>query len=466
MITAAAGTPHGDVRRRLDRARRVCQAWGMKFTPLLAVILCGAVLPVSAEEYLVHTFQRTQLTDKFWSEGATFGDLNRDGKPDIISGPYWYAGADFTKRHEFYPATATFKLKQPDGTERTIAGFEGALGVHNKYSDNFLVFVHDFNSDEWSDILVVGFPGEWTSWYENPKGAPGHWKKHDVFHPTDNESPVFTDLTGDGKPELVCNAKGFLGYAAPDWNNPTAPWQFHAISPDKKFQRFTHGLGVGDVNGDGRLDILEKSGWWEQPASLTGDPVWAYHPFEFTPIGGAQMFAYDVNGDGLNDVITSYAGHGFGLLWYEQVRADGKITFKQHVILSPEQKRVPDPYGVCFSELHALALVDMDGDGLKDLVTGKRFWSHGYEGDPDRNNTAVLYWFKLVRGAGKTAAFVPHQIDDNSGVGTQVVAASVSDSKFPDVVVGNKRGTFYLRHTAKPATRLEWEAAQPKVLKP
>jgi hypothetical protein len=141
MIPVAAGTPHGDVRRRLDRARRVCQAWGMKFTPLFAVILGGAVLAVSAEEYLVHTFQRTQLTDKFWGEGATFGDLNRDGIPDIISGPYWYAGPDFTKRHEFYPATATFKLKQADGTERTVEGFEGALGTQNKYSDNFLVFV-------------------------------------------------------------------------------------------------------------------------------------------------------------------------------------------------------------------------------------------------------------------------------------------------------------------------------------
>ena len=164
------------------------------------------------------------------------------------------------------------------------------------------------------------------------------------------------------------------------------------------------------------------------------------------------MYAYDVNGDGLNDVITSYAAHGFGLVWYEQVRTNGNITFKQHVILSTEQRRVPDKYGVSFTELHALDLVDMDGDGLKDIVTGKRFWSHGHEGDPDRNNAAVLYWFKLVRGPGKITEFVPQLIDDNSGVGTQIVAVPCNNKKYPDVVAGNKRGTFYLQHSARVCT--------------
>jgi len=438
----------------------------MKFPIRLLALWFGAMVSSGGEEYLLHTFKRTQLTDKFWSEGATFGDLNRDGKPDIVSGPYWYAGPDFTQRHEYYPATTTFLRKNSDGTEQTIEGFEGALGAENKYSDNFFAFVHDFNGDQWNDILIIGFPGEWTAWFENPKTQPGHWKKHVVLEATDNESPTFTDLTGDGKPELVCNSHGMFGYAEPDWSQPAAPWKFHPISPDNKYQRFTHGMGVGDVNGDGRKDLLEKSGWWEQPSVLTADPVWAYHKFEFTPIGGAQMYAYDVNGDGLNDVITSYAAHGFGLVWYEQARTNSDITFKQHVILSPEQKRVPDKYGVCFSELHAIDLVDMDGDGVKDLVTGKRFWSHGRTGDPDRNNAAVLYWFQLVRGPNQTAVFIPHLIDDNSGVGTQIIAAPCSNGRYPDVVVGNKRGTFYLQHSTRKVSKSEWESAQPKLAQP
>jgi len=437
----------------------------MKKLPLLfATLLCG-VSASPAKDHLLHTFQKSQLTDKFWCEGATFGDLNRDGKADIISGPFWYEGPDFTKRHEYYPPKATFKFKKADGSEQAIEGFEGALGVNNKYSDNFFAFVHDFNGDKWNDILIVSFPGEWTAWFENPKGREGHWTKHVIFDVTDNESPTFTDLTGDGKPELVCASKGRYGFAKPDWSDPARPWAFHAISPlNTNLQRFTHGMGVGDVNGDGRKDLLEKNGWWEQPKSLAGDPLWPFHPFAFNPNshGGAQMYAYDVNGDKLNDIVTSFAAHGFGLVWYEQVKTGADISFKQHVIMHTEQKRLLNKYGVCFCELHAVDLVDMDGDGLKDIVTGKRFWSHGRMGDPDRDSPAVLYWFKLVRGPDKIVEFVPHQIDDSSGVGTQIVAARCNDRKYPDIVVGNKRGTFYFQHQVKPVSQKEWEAAQPK----
>ena len=438
----------------------------MKTSALLLAVLLSSVLASPAKDRLLHCFKKTQLTDKFWSEGATFGDLNRDGQPDIVSGPFWYEGPDFTKRHEYYPPTATFKLKQADGSERTIEGFEGALGVNNKYSDNFFAFTYDFNKDGWNDILIVSFPGEWTAWFENPKGQEGHWAKHVVFDVTDNESPTFTDITGDGKPELVCATKGQYGFAGPDWSDPTKPWKFHNISPDKKYQRFTHGMGVGDVNGDGRKDLMEKDGWWEQPKSLAGDPLWTFHEFAFNPNshGGAQMYAYDVNGDKLPDVITSFAAHGFGLVWYEQVRNGRETTFKRHTIMSTEQKRVPNEYGVCFCELHAIDLVDVDGDGLKDIVTGKRFWSHGLAGDPDRDNPAVLYWFKLVRGKDKTAKFLPFQIDDASGVGTQVVAMPCSEKRRPDIVVGNKRGTFYFQHQTRKVSQAEWAAAQPKLV--
>jgi hypothetical protein len=431
----------------------------MTHSTMSAALIAGVILTASAAAAQeLHTFKRLQLSDQFWSEGASFGDLNNDGANDVISGPWWWEGPDFQKRHEFYPAKTTFALKLGPMTTITVPGFEGTLGKENKYSDNFFVWTYDFNGDKWRDILVIGFPGTDTSWFENPKGKEGHWVRHKIFDQTDNESPTFTDLTGDGKPELVCITKGQFGYATPDWSDPRKPWVFHAISPNNKYGNFTHGMGVGDVNGDRRLDLIEKNGWWEQPASLAGDPVWTFHP-QPMGTGGAQMHAYDVNGDGLNDVITSLAAHAFGLAWYEQFREGGAIRFREHIIMNATP--ADNPYGVKFSEIHAIDLVDMDGDGLKDIVTGKRFWSHGRTGDPDRNDAAVLYWFKLSR-TGKQVDFVPYLIDSESGVGTQVVAGDINGDTLPDIVVGNKRGTFVHLHEKKTVTPQEWEKAQPK----
>jgi hypothetical protein len=427
--------------------------------PIIAAMFVLGAMSTAAVAQELHTFTRIQLNDQFWSEGASFGDLNHDGVNDIISGPWWWEGPSFTTRHEYYPATTTFQLKLGPMTAITVPGFEGFLGKENKYSNNFFVFVHDFNRDTWNDILVIGFPGQDTSWFENPKGKDGHWVRHKVFDQTDNESPTFADLTGDGKPELVCITKGQYGYAEPDWSDPAKPWTFHAITPHNKYGNFTHGMGLGDINGDGRLDLLEKDGWWEQPASRADDPVWRFHP-QPMGTGGSQMLAYDVNGDGLNDIITALTAHAFGLAWYEQYREAGAIKFREHIVMNKEPK--DNAYGVKFSEIHAIALADMDGDGLKDLVTGKRFWSHGRTGDPDRNDAAVLYWFKLARRADKTVDYIPYLIDNESGVGTQVVAGDINGDGLPDVVVGNKRGTFVHLHQKKTVSREEWEKAQPK----
>ncbi|HWW01040.1 MAG TPA: VCBS repeat-containing protein [Candidatus Acidoferrum sp.] len=420
---------------------------------MFKVLLAAAVLTITpafaGDKGLVHSFKKVQLTDQFWAEGADIGDFNHDGQVDVVSGPFWYEGPDFKKRHEFAPATATFKRKKSDGTEETTPGFEGALGVNNAYSECFLTFAHDFNGDGWDDVIVYGFPGKEVAWYENPKGGEGHWQKHVIFDVLDNESPGFADITGDGKPEILCCSHGYLGYAEADWKNPATPWRFHAVSPKGDYQRFTHGLGYGDINGDGRMDLIEKDGWWEQPASRVNDPVWVKHPFHFTD-GAAQMLVYDVNGDGLNDVITCLNPHGYGLVWYEQVRENGNITFRQHVILNKDT--TPNKYGVAFSQPHSQALIDIDGDGLKDIVTGKRFWAHGKNGpDPDSNGKAVLYWFQLVRGANGQVHYVPHLVDDDSGVGTQVTVGHVSNKQYPDIVVGNKKGVFVFEHQVSPA---------------
>ena len=413
--------------------------------------------------FVLHTFTKSQLTDNFWAEGAHAADFNRDGKMDLVYGPFWFAGPEFTKRHEYRPANVSFAHSVPGGSKETVAGFEGALGVNNAYSDCFLTFTYDFNGDGWRDILNYGFPGKEAAWYENPKNTEGHWKQHVIFDVLDNESPGFADVTGDGKPEIICCSGGYMGYVQADWKKPDAPWTFHPITPKADYQRFTHGLGVGDVNGDGRIDFLEKDGWWEQPEKLSGDPVWKKHAFKFGN-GGAQMFVYDVNGDGLNDVITSLEAHGYGVAWFEQVRTNGQIDFRQHLIVGREP--ADNPYGVKFSQPHALDLVDMDGDGLKDIITGKRFWAHGPQGDPEPNAPAVLYWFQLVRKGSDHVEFIPHLVDDNSGVGTQVTATRVTNKKFPDLIVGNKKGLFLFRHETKKVSAAEWKAAQPRRASP
>jgi hypothetical protein len=376
-------------------------------------------------------FKKIQLTDQFLAEGATFGDFNKDGHMDVAVGPYWWEGPDFTKRHQFAfePEMAPAKPLDPHG-----------------YSNDFLMFTGDFNNDGWPDILVVGFPGKETYWYENPQGRDEPWKQHLALKQTDNESPTFGDLLGNGHPVLICMTNHQMGYAQPDEKDPTAPWIWHPTSPTiPAYQRFTHGIGFGDVNGDGRMDLLDKDGWYEQPADLKGDPIWKKHPFHFAN-NASQMYVYDVNGDGLPDVICALEAHKYGLAWYEQKRmADGEITFVQHLIAG--SKPSDSPYGVVFSEPHAIALADMDGDGLLDIVTGKRWWAHGPgKTDPDSDGTPVLYFFKLVRSKaadGSTLVdWVPYLIDDASGVGTQVTVGKIAGGPLPDVLVGNKRGAF------------------------
>ncbi len=443
---------------------------------LILSLLACAIAPLAADaaqkkkggkKRQIVTYKTQKLTNKFWAEGAHYADFNKDGKTDVVVGPYWYAGPDFKKRHEYYAATNSFQVKGADGVTRTIEGFTGELSGRNGYSDNFLTYTYDFNNDGWPDILVFGWPGKATTWYQNPgkKVGEGHWKGHEVWSETDNESPQLLDVTGDGKPELLCHARGYLGYVELDWNDTTKPGEFRQISHfnKKAYFRYKHGYGAGDIDGDGLIDIVERDGWWKQPKNWNKKTKWKFNGVPFVgnekDKGGAQMLVYDFNSDGLNDVATSHNGHGWGLSVYTQYRDGALVGFDETQIMG--DKPSDNEYGVVFSQIHALDLADMDNDGVKDIVTGKRFWAHGPGKDADPDGAAVVYWFKTTK-VRRDLVFVPFKIHDNSGVGTQVTAGDINGDGFPDVVVGNKKGAFVHLSTAKQASWKEYDAWLPK----
>jgi hypothetical protein len=394
-----------------------------------SVALADIGLKVRQAEETSKDFRKQRLSDFYYAWGSGAADFNHDGILDVVSGPYIYYGPDYLKSREIY-------LAQSSSPTTEFA------------TDATMEFAADFTGDGWPDVITATFGGgAGVQLYVNPKGEGRRWDKYTVVKSVQSEIAVLRDIDGDGKPEFVYAGEGYVRYAKPDPANPTGPWIIHNVS--EKGYGVGHGIGVGDINGDGRMDIVNPYGWWEQPAAGSNQEAWTYHPEVFARygrgmMGGSVMAVYDVNGDGLNDIVTSLNAHAWGLAWFEQKRdAQGKISFVEHMVM--DDFSTNNAGGVTFSELHGSTFADVDGDGIPDFIVGKRYFSHlDTNLDPDPRDSPVLYWYKTVRDskAPGGALLAPHLIDNHSGSGSDVLAVDLNQDVAMDIVTATRFGTF------------------------
>ncbi len=376
------------------------------------------------KEELSPRFELQQISDYYYSWGTDAADFNQDGKMDIVAGPYIYFGPEFTDFKEIYPAIA--------------------VGPSKEFTSINHQFGYDVNRDGWPDVITG-----WTvpTVYINPGKESRRWRSYQPVGRTQSETTIFTDVDGDNEPELVYASGGQFRYAKPDPKNDT--WKEYNVS--EVGYALAHGIGTGDINGDGRVDVLGATGWWEQPAMLNEEKTWTYHPFAFgryknraSGVGGSVMAVFDVNGDGHNDVVSNLNAHGFGLAWFEQVRGDdGGISFVRHMISDDYSHE--NVGGVTFSQGHAATFADIDNDGVTDYIVGKRAFTHlDNMYDPDSYGPPVMYLYRTVRNddAPGGAEFVPELIHNRSGAGSQITQLDLNDDGNVDIITSNNRGTF------------------------
>ena len=362
-------------------------------------------------------FKKTKITGDFISEGVAVGDLNKDGRMDVIAGYYWFEAPSWT-RHEMAPSRAFDPKKE--------------------YSNSFLNLGMDVNQDGWDDVVIVDFPGKPGFWFENPKNQKGEWKKHIIADSVGigNESPGFIDIDGDGRLDILCGDKAKKQIV---WlKSPSKPgetqWKRYPLSKENVpgTEIFSLGIGCGDVNKDGFNDVVIREGWFEGTAdNKSGN--WVFHPANLgEPCSHMQVL--DVNGDGKNDVVSASA-HALGIWWHEQVNDEqGNINFKTHLMSNTT------------AQTHSSIMVDLNGDGRKDYITGKRFLAH-HGRDPGDSDAAILLWLEF--SPGKEPYYKEHRIDSDSGAGLNIVAQDMNGDRKPDIVTANKNGVFLFENNLK-----------------
>jgi hypothetical protein len=356
------------------------------------------------------------------NEGCAVADYNKDGKLDVSAGEFWYAGPEF-------------KEKKP---VRKLRAFG------KDYLTNNAEHAWDVNGDGWMDIISGSFMEGEVSWYENPKAeglAKGEpWKQHVLVDTKlgQNEWTAFRDMDGDKVPEFVVNSWGdnqpmMCWKLAKDdaGNHVLKPWVIH----EGGTQTNGHGIGFGDINGDGAEDIIFKNGWYERPKDGASSKPWTLHNDFVFYHASCPMLVQDLNGDGRNDIIWGN-GHNYGLWWEERRddNKDGSTNWRTHLI---DDK---------FSQPHALAWEDLDNDGQPELITGRRVRAHSGN-DPGDNEPGVIHYFKWNKDTQKFAKF--NVAVDGPGIGLQINVADLDGNGWKDVICAGKSGTHILWNEGK-----------------
>jgi len=340
------------------------------------------------------------------SETAVIADINGDGRPDIVSGENWYEAPNWTKHH-----------------------FRDILYT-NYYIDDLSTLPLDVDGDGRVDLVTSGWFSKKLSWWRNPGKTGEMWKETPIQIGFNIEFTALVDLDNDGTADEIL----------PQFGNTEAPLAWY--ERDKKggivkhvasSHSYGHGIGAGDVNGDGRNDILTPNGWLEAPADpRSGD--WKFHPdWKLGDLGFIHVF--DVNGDRRPDIVTSM-GHNYGIFWLEN-KPDG--TWEKHMI------------DESWSQPHATTLVDFRGKGNLGILTGKRYFAHNGH-DPGAREPLGVYWYeRLLDPATKNIEWVKHVIDygGRTGGGIQIPVADIDGDGDLDFVVGGKSGLFLFENKTK-----------------
>jgi hypothetical protein len=356
------------------------------------------------------SFERQRIGTGTYEAGAIF-DVNNDGVLDIVSGEYWHPGPEFTASHKI-----TTILEQAT------------------YYDDFANYPLDVNGDGYLDIVSGGWFEKKMVWRENPKGEPVEWTTHDIGVVGNVERGCFWDIDGDGHVELVPNLPndGVVIFVLERDESGKGTAKFRRV--DVYAEKQGHGLGFGDINGDGRGDIVMHKGWLEAPEKPFEQP-WTYH--EELDLGEASVpiLVYDVNGDSKNDLIVGQ-GHDYGLAWLEQGVSDGKRTWTAHAI---ESKR---------SQFHVMELADLDNDGTPELITGKRYHAHNGK-DPGAAEPVGLYYYPMTGTTLKRHVIDYGPADQASGSGIYFWVEDIDGNGWKDILAPGKEGIYLFKNQGR-----------------